>query len=295
MAQIYQIIRLLRPKQWIKNVFVFLPMFFAGQLGSLECWKLSLLAFVAFSLMASAVYCINDVRDAEADRLHPVKRLRPVASGEVKIHTAIALMLLCMAGSIAVSAFCLSSEGLWPLVIVSAYLVMNLAYCLVLKRYAIIDVFIIATGFVLRLVMGGVVCSIWLSPWIVCLTFLLTLFMAFAKRRDDVVLYEEKGIVTRANTPRYNLPFMNQTLGILASVTIVCYIIYSVQPEVEARLGSRYVYLTSVFVLAGILRYLQVALVDAKSGSPTRILLKDRFIQCCLAGWIISFMIIIYL
>ena len=101
--------------------------------------------------------------------------------------------------------------------------------------------------------------------------------------------------MTRANPPSYNLPFMNQTLGILASVTIVCYIIYSVQPEVEARLGSRYVYLTSIFVLAGILRYLQVALVDAKSGSPTEILLKDRFIQCCLAGWIISFMIIIYL
>ena len=295
MAQIYQIIRLLRPKQWIKNVFVFLPMFFAGQLGNSDCWKFSLLAFVAFSLMAGAVYCLNDVRDAEADRLHPVKQLRPVASGAVKVHSAIALMLLCMAGSIAVSVFCFSSEGIWPVAIVTAYLLMNLAYCFALKRYAIVDVFIIATGFVLRLVMGGVVCSIWLSPWIVCLTFLLTLFMAFAKRRDDVVLYKEKGIMTRANTPSYNLPFMNQTLGILASVTIVCYIIYSVQPEVEARLGSRYVYLTSIFVLAGILRYLQVALVDAKSGSPTEILLKDRFIQCCLAGWIISFMIIIYL
>ena len=127
------------------------------------------------------------------------------------------------------------------------------------------------------------------------MTFLLALFMAFAKRRDDVVIYKKTGVKSRKKIDRYNLDFMNQILTVIATVTIVCYIMYSVSEEVIKRLGSTYIYVTAIFVLGGILRYLQLTMVDAKSGSPTKILMKDLFIQLCIACWIITFIIIIYL
>lgn len=173
-------------------------------------------------------------------------------------------------------------------------MLLNIAYCLKLKLFAIIDVFIVASGFVLRLVAGGVACDIWLSPWIVSLTFLLALFLAFAKRRDDVVQYELKGSITRKNVNRYNRAFLDQVLGLIGAIIIVCYVMYAVSPDVEARLDSQYVYVTSVFVLAGILRYLQLTIVDSRSGSPTAVLYRDRFIQSCVACWILMFMFILY-
>lgn len=286
---------LIRPQQWVKNIFVFLPMFFAGKITDPVCWYNSLVAFVAFSFMASSIYCINDVVDKEADRLHPQKRLRPVASGRISVRRACIVATVMFFCSVATVIAGSHEAWIYAMALLVAYFILNIAYCIRLKRYAIIDVFIIAIGFVLRLALGGVMCGIWLSPWIVCLTFLLSLFLAFAKRRDDVIIYEEQGILVRRNVAGYNSAFMNQTLGILASITIVCYIIYSVDSEVEARLGSRYVYTTSIFVLAGVLRYLQIALVDVNSGSPTKIVLKDRFVQTCIAGWLLSFFLIIYL
>ncbi|MDR1880977.1 MAG: phosphoribose diphosphate--decaprenyl-phosphate phosphoribosyltransferase [Tannerellaceae bacterium] len=171
---------------------------------------------------------------------------------------------------------------------------MNIAYCLKLKRLVIIDVFVIAVGFVLRVVIGGVVTGIVLSHWIIIMSFLLALFLAFAKRRDDVLTYLETGVQPRRNIHRYNADFMNQVLTVTATVTMVSYIIYTVSEEVTARFDNQYVYLTSIFVLAGIIRYLQLALVEARSGSPTDILLHDRFIQACVLLWIITFCLIIY-
>lgn len=289
------LIKLIRPQQWVKNIFVALPMFFSGSLLNPEYWEESAVAFIAFSLIASSIYCLNDIKDLESDRAHPKKRLRPLASGKVSINAAWCLMvclIICSFGSCFLLSF---SRAVTLATVIGAYWILNIAYCMRLKQYAIIDVFIISFGFVLRLAAGSVACGIWLSPWIVLLTFLLALFLAFAKRRDDVVMRERTGVVTRKNTIRYNLAFLNQTLGIIAAITIVCYIMYTVSPDVEARLGSKHVYVTSVFVLAGILRYLQVALVDDKSGSPTKILLHDRFIQLCIVLWVLSFLIIIYI
>lgn len=294
MSSLYAVIRLLRPAQWAKNLFVFLPMFFGGRLFDPESWAESAIAFVAFSLMASAVYCLNDIVDVEADRRHPRKCRRPVASGDVPVGVASAVMVILAAGSIAISLWLLHA-GARVALILGVYCLLNVCYCLRLKEYAIIDVFIVSVGFVLRLMCGGVACGIWLSPWIVLMTFLLALFLAFAKRRDDVVLHEETGLVARRNIVKYNSAFLDQTLGIIAAVTMVCYITYTVSPEVEARLGSGYLYVTSVFVLAGILRYLQVAIVDKRSGSPTGILLRDRFVQLCIAGWLLTFGLILYL
>lgn len=288
------IIKLIRPNQWVKNLFVFLPIFFSGHLTDINSFQYSIFAFFAFSFIASAIYCINDIKDVDADRLHPKKKNRPLASGTLSVRTAYITTLILVASSYLTVIFFLR-QTLWSAAgIISLYFILNLLYCLKLKQYAIIDVCIISLGFVLRLVLGGIVCNIWLSPWIVCLTFLISLFLAFAKRRDDVCLYEQTGIVARNNIVKYNSSFINQTLGILASVTIVCYIMYSVSADVEARFNSGYVYVTSFFVITGILRYLQITFVEHKSGSPTSILLHDRFIQASIIGWLLIFLILIY-
>lgn len=288
------ILRLIRPFQWIKNLFVFMPMFFGGYLFNGTMWIESTMAFVAFSMMASAIYCINDIKDVKADREHPEKKKRPIASGKVSVTSAWILCLILVAGSEAICMFAIDQNSLELLLVVNLYLVMNIAYCFGLKRISIVDVLIIAIGFVLRLVAGGVSCGIELSPWIVLMTFLLALFMAFAKRRDDVIIRESTGIVTRKNTIGYSLPYLNLILGMLAGVTMVCYIMYTVSPEVVERFNNSYIYASSIFVLAGIIRYLQIAIVNSKSGSPTKILLHDRFIQACCIMWVLFFVIIIY-
>lgn len=290
-----EIMRLIRPWQWVKNLFVFLPMFFSGRLADSVCWLEGFAAFFAMSFVASAVYCINDILDVEENRLHPRKKFRPLAAGTITVGCAwtVCAIMIVLSGGIVCFGFTYGSLE-YVSSVIGAYLILNVAYCIRLKKIAILDVFCIALGFVLRLFLGGVACGIWVSPWIVCLTFLLTLFLAFAKRRDDVLLNEE-GIASRKSVSGYNIAFMNQTLGLLGAITMVCYIIYTVQPEVETRFGTSSLYFTAVFVLAGILRYLQIALVNEKSGNPTSILLHDRFIQICVAGWILSFLLIIYL
>ena len=292
------IIQLMRPQQWLKNLFVFSPLFFDRHLFDLEYLLPCLLMFLAFSLAARGIYCFNDIRDAEADRLHKEKRHRPIASGAVSPTTGYIVMASCWLVAAVLLALIPRVGGQdtpWLYLVVGGYVLLNIAYSLKLKQLAIVDVFIIAIGFVLRVLAGGMAAGIFLSHWIVLITFLLTLFLAFAKRRDDVVTLEESGVAMRPSVNHYNLAFMNQAISIIASITMVCYIMYSVSPKVVERFNSPYVYLTSLFVLAGIIRYLQITIVDVKSGSPTRVLLKDRFIQGCVICWIVSFALIIYL
>lgn len=286
---------LLRPHQWVKNCFVFLPLFFNGDLNNLELFLDSLVAFVAFCLIASSIYCFNDIYDVEADRKHPQKRMRPIASGKVSVSQAYCLMGILFIGSILVVCLGLPNSRLETMSVLTLYFLMNIAYCVRLKNIALLDVFVIAVGFVLRILVGGMACEIMLSHWIILMTFLLALFLAFAKRRDDVVLYQETGVLPRKNVNRYNLDFMNQAITVISAVTMVAYVMYTVSDEVMERFGSHYVYLTTIFVLAGILRYMQITIVDVKSGSPTKVLVKDRFIQLCILGWILAFLILIYI
>ena len=169
-----------------------------------------------------------------------------------------------------------------------------MAYCAKLKQYAIVDVCVIAFGFVLRLLAGGFATGIVLSKWIVMMTFLLTLFLSFAKRRDDVIRMEATGEAPRKNTIRYNLTFINQAITITASVTLVCYIMYTISPEVVARVHTDYLYLTTAYVLLGLLRYIQITVVDKKSGDPTKMMLQDRFTQVVVVLWALTFLLIIY-
>lgn len=202
-------------------------------------------------------------------------------------------MAVCVILSLALVALIGRNSMLF--LVIGAYIILNIAYSLKLKHLAIVDVFIIATGFVLRVLAGGLATDIHITHWIVLMTFLLALFLAFAKRRDDVVMFESSGVETRKTASQYNLSFLNEAISIVASITMVCYILYTVSPEVVERFNSPYVYLTSLFVLAGIIRYLQITIVDVKNGSPTRVLLHDRFIQGCIICWIASFALIIYL
>lgn len=288
------ILKVIRPHQWIKNLFVFLPLFFGHRLLDPVLLADTALVFLAFSFAASSIYCLNDVIDVEADRAHPVKRHRPVASGAVSVRAACIMMAVMMAMSIATMSLMHNSP--WPTAsVIAGYWLLNTTYCWRLKHYAIIDVCIIAFGFVLRILAGGVATGIVLSHWLVMMTFLLTLFLSFAKRRDDVLRMMKTGEAPRHNTSRYNLTFINQTITITSSVMLVCYIMYTVQPEVIASFGTPYIYLTSGYVILGMLRYIQLAVVDEKSGDPTKVMLSDRFTQFIVTAWIGTFLLIIYI
>lgn len=296
MSYMNNILKLIRPHQWLKNVFVLIPMFFGGSLLDPEDICASLLTFLAYSFVASSVYCFNDINDIEADRRHPVKCKRPLASGAVSMGTAWMLMALMFVLAALMTAL-LGDRGHILKVggVLLFYYILNICYCAKLKQYAIVDVCIVAFGFVLRVLAGGFATDITLSKWLVLMTFLLTLFLSFAKRRDDVLRMNETGEPPRKNTIRYNLTFINQAITITASVTLVCYIMYTVSPEVVARLGSDLLYLTSVFVLLGLLRYMQITVVDKKSGDPTKIMLHDRFTQLVVVLWALTFLILIYI
>lgn len=289
-----QYIKIIRPQQWIKNIFVFLPMFFGGSLTDSHDLVNALFTFLAFSFVASSVYCFNDIVDVDADRRHEVKRHRPIASGAISIAHAYLLMAVMLLPAVAAIA-CIGEE--WPHTAkaVTGYYILNLLYCKMLKQHAIVDVCVIATGFVLRILAGGFATGIDVSHWLILMTFLLTLFLSFAKRRDDVLRMNKTGEAPRKNTIRYNLTFINQAITITASVTLVCYILYTVSPEVTARFHSQYLYLTSIFVVLGLLRYIQITVVDEKSGDPTKVVLRDHFTQMIILGWGLAFLFIIYL
>ena len=288
-------IQLLRPLQWLKNVFVFAPIFFSNHLLEMEYFVPTLVLFALFCMVSSSIYCFNDLRDVEADRIHPKKSKRPIASGKVTVKGGYVMMILCLTAAFALIPLTKSVNTPYLYIIIGGYWLMNIAYCIKLKQIAILDVSIIAVGFVMRVLAGGVVVDIWVSHWLVMMTFLVTLFLALTKRNDDYRLYEQTGQKPRISITGYNKTFINEATAIVASVTLVCYIMYTMSEEVIARMGTRYVYLTSGWVLAGLLRYLQNMIVFGLSGSPTKSLVKDHFIQLCVLGWIVSFFVIIYL
>ena len=287
------LIRLIRPHQWVKNLVVLLPVFFGGALLHIESVYAGLITALCFSFAASSIYCLNDIVDVDDDRRHPVKCHRPLASGAISITQGYTLMFLMFILSM-LSTFLLYHNQLETASVILFYWILNIAYCLKLKQYAIIDVCVVSFGFVLRILAGGYATSIHLSKWIVLMTFLLMLFLSFAKRRDDVIRMNETGHAPRQNTIRYNLTFINQAITITASVTLVCYIMYTVSPETIQNFHTDYLYLTSVFVLVGLLRYIQIAVVDKRSGDPTKVMLHDRFMQFVVLAFGLAFLFIIY-
>jgi decaprenyl-phosphate phosphoribosyltransferase len=300
-------LRLLRPKEWAKNLFLFIPLFFSGDLFNWGLYPKLILGAVAFSFIASSIYIVNDYRDIEDDKKHPQKRYRPLASGTVSKTAAIVICILLIIIGFVIAYF-IREKFLFVLAI---YFLLNLAYSFGLKTIPILDVIIVAAGFVLRVKGGAVIAVIGLTEWLNIMIFLLSLFMAIGKRRDDVLLKLSSGTDMRRSIKGYNLEFLNVATSLVCAVIIVAYFMYTMSPEVQYRMahlgksnvsqenisigGAYRLYYTCLFVLAGILRYLQIIFVQAKSGSPTKILYRDRFIQVTILLWIASFYLIIYM
>lgn len=284
--------KLLRVSHWVKNLFIFLPLFFSGNiLTDVDGFLQVSLGFILFSLVASSIYMINDLKDIESDRLHPEKKHRPLASGKIPVKTGILLSSLLFIGSLT-AAYLIN---VYFAAVLAFYFAMNIAYSMGLKHVAIIDITIIAIGFLLRVIAGGLLAEVYISHWIIIMTFLLALFLGMAKRRDDVLLFMQSGQKMRKSVDGYNLEFINASMVIMAAVVIVAYIMYTISEEVVERFHTEYLYATSVFVILGIIRYLQITFVLNKSGNPTKMLLSDRFIQLFLLGWIFTFFLIIYI
>ena len=281
-------IKLLRVHQWIKNLFVFLPLFFAGEFLHVEGLIGASLAFITFSLTSSIIYILNDYKDIEKDKLHPVKKNRPLANGSISKGTGLLLIVPLVVAIVLIAIYNFSLVVIIPLVL---YFVLNLLYTFVLKTVAILDVAIIAIGFVLRVIFGGLVTAIFVSKWALLLTFSLALVLALGKRRGELVSTNSEA---RPSLQGYNLQFIDTALTITVAITLVCYIMYTISPDVVVGFGSEYVYATTLFVLLGLLRYLQQTMVFNKTESPTKFVYKDLFVQLMIVCWIISFVLIIY-
>ena len=283
------ILALARPEHWVKNLFLFLPAFFAARLSEGEVLLNAFLGFVAFSLTASAVYVLNDLIDAPKYRNHPDKCRRPIASGAISQQQGIYIGTVLLITGLLLSYF-LRPEMLIYCVL---YFAVNVAYSLSLKHFAIIDVTLIGLGFLLRVLAGGAVTGVPVSHWLIVLTFLLALILGFAKRRGEfVVAVGERNF--RKALEGYNLPFLDMSIVVCSTVAVVAYLMYCFSPEVTGRIGSDRIYFTALFVVIGVLRYLQLTLVFGKTESPTRALLRDGFLQIVLLAWIGSFAWLLY-
>lgn len=289
-TSIMPLIRLMRPHQYLKNGLIILPLFFSGRVIIPELLLRIAVAIVVFSIVASGVYIMNDLLDVRHDRLHPEKRRRPIAAGEVSVPVAV-VMLLLLIGAGLFGAQVLGTDVLGVMLF---YVGLNIIYSLWLRHISIIDVMVVAICFVVRLFVGGMAADVRLTMWIVLVTFLLALFLALAKRRDDVAVFTRTGEKMRESVDGYSLAFLDSAMVVMAAVTIFSYIMYTISPEVEARMGTQRLYLSVGFVILGVLRYLQITMVEQRSGSPTLVLIRDRMIQFAVLGWVGFFVYCVY-
>lgn len=282
------LIALLRPRQWIKNGFVAAPLFFTPSAMSTQAVVDIGLAVLAFCLLASSTYVLNDYIDRESDRLHPIKKHRPLASGAISVQFAAAagVVLLVAAGSL--SLFISVAFALMA----ATYLGVSVVYSLYFKTIAILDVLLVALGFVLRLEAGARVIEAVPSAWILIATGLLALFIALTKRRDDLV--QRLGTDHRKSLDGYNVVFLDVSATIMLACFLVSYLLYTTDSAVMERLGTENLFYTTPFVVAGVLRYLQLTIVYQRSGSPTEIVFKDTFIRIAVVLWLLTFGALIY-
>jgi 4-hydroxybenzoate polyprenyltransferase len=280
----------LRPDQWTKNLIVFAALIFAVKLLDPAALANASAAFLIFCALSGAVYLINDVSDREQDRLHPLKRARPIASGELSPGTAmIAAVVLSVAAL--VSAYSLRPAFA---VAAAAYLSLFVVYTRSLKHVVVLDVMTIAIGFVLRAVAGGLVINVHISNWLLVCTMLGALFLGFAKRRHEITLLAEGARGHRRILEEYDPYLLDQMIGVVAAATMVAYIIYCASPETHAYFGTEWMVLTTPFPIYGLFRYLYLVHRKAGGGNPSDMLLQDRPLQACVLLWGITAIVIIY-
>jgi decaprenyl-phosphate phosphoribosyltransferase len=289
MTDFNSIIKIARPTQYIKNFFIFLPIFFDLRINNIDLIFNCLIAFVAFSATASGIYVLNDYCDIKDDKKHPKKKFRPIASGKInKLNAKFISIIFIVIGFTLMFTLSLNA-----LITLFAYTMLNIFYSLYLKHFAIIDIIIIALGFVIRVLIGSIVTGIELSMWIIIMTFLLALFLALAKRRSDVLIFTSTGKIMRKVVKGYTLQFLDISLAMISSIVIVAYIVFITQ-GVNQNGYSKHLYLTTFFVIIGFLRYFQAIFVFNKSDAPEMIVLKDYFFQLILISWVVTYYFIIY-
>ena len=283
------VLQAMRPRQWMKNLVVFAALIFSGHLTDQTAALRALFAFLLFCATSGAVYIVNDLADAERDRRHPVKALRPIASGALGPVAAIVAVVILLTGAL-MAGFTMAPPFGAVLLI---YAAVNLAYSFRLKEIVIIDVMVISSGFVLRAVGGGLVIDVAVSTWLIMCTILLSLFLAFCKRRQEIESLQDAH-EHRSILREYSVDFIDQMINVVTASTVTAYMFYTVSPEVEMKLGTRHLYLTVPFVLYGIFRYLYLVHQRGQGGSPTQALLTDRPLLLCVGLWALTVVILLY-
>jgi 4-hydroxybenzoate polyprenyltransferase len=284
------LVRTLRPAQWAKNVFVLAPLFLAQRLGDPQAVRTSAVAFVAFCLASSAVYIINDIRDRDEDSRHPLKKHRPIAAGQVSPMVAGALA----AGLLAITAVLAWPLGTTFVLLTASYLVLNLLYSSGLKRIVILDVMILSVGFVLRVAGGAAAIRVEVSSWLFLSTIFLALFLAFSKRRHELVLLAEAASDQRRVLTQYSETFLDQMINVVTASCVISYALYATDPETVAKIGTKNLVLTVPLVLFGIFRYLYLVYQQTDDRSPTEVLLHDVPFLVNVVLWGLAVLWIVY-
>jgi len=291
------VLKSMRPRQWIKNSFVYAAMVFAGRFFEVQSFLFASLAFGIFCLLAGSIYLFNDIQDVEKDREHPKKRFRPIPAGKLPIKWALCFAVIAMIGSLG-GALAISllvpSAALSFFVICLVYLVMQIAYSVKLKHVVIIDVGVIAAGFVLRVLAGGAILGIPVSPWIIICTTLLALFLGFGKRRHEIVLLAADASTHRKILQEYSPYFLDQMISVVTASTVVAYSLYTLDAGTVDKLGTDKLPLTIPFVIYGIFRYLYLVHQKDEGGSPSRILLTDKPLLVDIGLWFVTALVILY-
>ena len=280
----------LRPDQWTKNLIVFAALIFAVKLLDPAATAKASAAFLIFCGLSGAVYLINDVADREQDRLHPIKRMRPIASGDLSPGTARIAAVVLSAIALAAAFWLRPAFG----VAAAAYLALFVVYTRSLKHIVVLDVMTIAIGFVLRAVAGGLVISVHISNWLLVCTMLGALFLGLAKRRHEITLLASGAGAHRRILEEYDPYLLDQMIGVVAAATMVAYIIYCASPDTHASFGTEWMVLTTPFPIYGLFRYLYLVHRKAGGGSPSDMLLEDRPLLACVLLWGITAITIIY-
>ncbi|UCD06313.1 MAG: decaprenyl-phosphate phosphoribosyltransferase [candidate division WOR-3 bacterium] len=283
--------RLLRPRQWLKNVFVFAGLIFSRNFLIPTSITKSIAAFVVFSILSSSGYIINDIIDYKDDLKHPVKSKRPIAAGRIRRKKAGALACILMLLSIASSYFL----GIDFLIICCAYGLLMLTYSLGVKQIVILDVLFVAFGYVLRAIAGAVAIDVEISSWLLLCTLLIALFLAVAKRRTEIVLLGEDASKHRKILSQYSLTLLNQMISVVTAACIVAYCLYTLAPDTVAKFGTKNLIFTIPFVIYGIFRYLYITYQKLDTDIPEKVLFSDLPLQLCLMSWVVVCVLIIAL
>ncbi|MBE0644813.1 MAG: decaprenyl-phosphate phosphoribosyltransferase [Bacteroidetes bacterium] len=290
-SRLVLLIRTMRVRQWTKNVFVLSPLLFSLHLFELDSLLLSVIAFFLFSLTASSIYILNDIVDADVDRSHPVKRLRPIASGALPLGFAAWAVVILF--SITVGLALWVHRGFAFVLI--GYFALNVVYSYALKRAVIIDVMTIAASFVLRIVAGAIIIDVPISEWLLICTSLLALFLGFSKRRHEITVLEADAHIHRPVLLEYSTYFLDQMISLVTASTLICYILYTVDDDTVAKFGSKALLYTTPFVLYGLFRYYYLVHQKKTGGDPTSEFLSDIPLLVNVVLWAASVFIILYL